>query len=53
MISWYYGDRQRLGELESSVLEESVVDWILERAAVETEETSFDALMNPGQTSRT
>ena len=53
VISWYYGDRQRLGELESSVLEESVVDWILERAAVETEETSFDALMNPGQTSRT
>lgn len=51
VIAWYYGDRSRLAELESSVLEEAVVDWILERAAVEVEQSSFDALMNPGQTS--
>ncbi len=29
VISWYYGDRNRLGEIESGVLEEAVVEWIL------------------------
>ena len=35
MWAWYYGDRGRLGEIESSVLEESVVEWILAHAKVE------------------
>ena len=50
VVAWYYGDRSRLGEIESSILEESVVEWILQRAGVEEETSSFDALMNPGQT---
>ncbi len=50
VISWYYGDRNRLGEIESSVLEEVIVEWILANAAVEDEASSFDAMMNPEQT---
>lgn len=47
VIGWYYGNRERLADVETSVLEEQVVDWILERAAVSEEPTTFDALMKP------
>ena len=50
VIAWYYSDRERLSDVESAVLEEQVVEWILERADVREDPTSFDALMNPGQT---
>ncbi len=51
VINWYYGDRTRLADIETSVLEEQVVEWILERAQVSEEALSFDELLNPGQTS--
>ena len=51
VIGWYYSQRERLSEIESAVLEDQVVDWVLERANVSEEATSFDALLNPGQTS--
>ncbi|MDH3315504.1 MAG: trigger factor [Gammaproteobacteria bacterium] len=51
VINWYYGDRSRLADIETSVLEEQVVEWILERAQVSEEASSFDELLNPGQTS--
>lgn len=50
VISWYYSQRERLSEIESAVLEDQVVEWILERAQVTEEASSFDALLNPGQT---
>ena len=50
VIAWYYSQRERLSEIESAVLEDQVVDWILERASVSEDPTSFDALLNPGQT---
>lgn len=50
VIQWYYGDRSRLAEIESAVLESQVVDWVLARAKVSEERTSFDGLLNPGQT---
>jgi len=53
VIAWIYADRSRLEPIESGVLEDQVVDWVLERAKVENEPTSFDALLNPGQTSST
>jgi trigger factor len=52
VLSWYYGDRSRLSDIESAVLEDQVVEWILERAQVREEPTTFDALLNPGQTPR-
>ena len=52
IVRWYYDNRDRLKGVESAVLEEAVVDWVLERADVTEENTSFDALVNPGQTTR-
>ena len=36
--------------MESLVFEDQVVDWILERAQITDEPTSFDRILNPGQT---
>ena len=51
VISWHYADKQRLAEVESLVMEDEVVDWVIEHAKVTEEHTAFDAIMNPGQTS--
>jgi len=51
VVSWYYGSKERLMEIETSVLEDQVVDWLLDKADVSVEMTTFDDLMNPGQTS--
>ncbi len=51
VVSWYYGSKERLMEIETSVLEDQVVDWLLGKADVSVEITTFDDLMNPGQTS--
>jgi trigger factor len=50
VVRWYYSEPSRLSDVESSVLEDTVVAWILDRADVVTETTSFDELLNPGQT---
>lgn len=50
ILDWYYSDRDRLSGIESLVFEDQVVDWILERARVTDEPTSFDRILNPGQT---
>ncbi len=51
VVSWYYGSKERLMEIETSVLEDQVVDWLLDKADVSIEKITFDDLMNPGQTS--
>ena len=50
VVEWYYSGRDRLSEIESLVVEDQVVEWILERAHVTEEPASFDRIMNPGQT---
>ena len=50
VVNWYYSNFERLQEIESAVLEDQVVEWILERAKVSEEVSTFDAIMNPGQT---
>ncbi|MCB1744376.1 MAG: trigger factor [Gammaproteobacteria bacterium] len=50
VVRWYYGDDSRLSQVESAVLEDQVVDWLTERAQVTDEPSSFDRIMNPGQT---
>lgn len=50
VINWYYGDKNRLSDVETTVLEDQVVEWILERANVREEPSSFDEILNPGQT---
>jgi trigger factor len=44
-IRWYYERPERLREVESLVLEDNVVAWVLERAKVENKPTAFDELM--------
>ena len=53
VLDWYYSDRERLSGIESLVFEDQVVEWILERAQVTDELTSFDRILNPGQTDAT
>ena len=50
VVRWYYSSPERLSDVESTVLEDTVVEWILERAEVSDDPTSFDELLNPGQT---
>ncbi len=49
VVKWYYGDRRRLSEVESLVLEDQVVDWALSHAQVDEKQVSFDEVMNRGQ----
>lgn len=49
VVSWYYQDRQRLQEIESMVMEDQVVEWVLESAQVTDNMKTFDELMNPTQ----
>ena len=50
VLDWYYSDRSRLAGIESFVFEEQVVEWVLEHAKVTDEPSSFDRILNPGQT---
>jgi trigger factor len=52
VLNYYYSDPQRLSYIESTVLEDQVVEWLLERADVSEELLSFDRVLNPGQTSQ-
>ncbi|MFT5173102.1 MAG: trigger factor [Gammaproteobacteria bacterium] len=47
VVRWYMGNKERLSEIETSVLEEQVVEWVLDRAEVVDEQSSFEALMKP------
>jgi len=47
VVKWYYADPRRLGEVESLVFEEQVVDWVLEQAQVEEKPQTFNEIMNP------
>jgi trigger factor len=47
VVRWHYEKPERLREFEAVVLEQNVVDWVLSRAKVSDEATTFEALMNP------
>jgi len=46
MVNWYYSNQQQLQQVESSVIEDQVVDFILESADVTEKNFNFDELMN-------
>lgn len=50
VVRWYYADRSRLANVESLVLEDAVVDWVLSQAEVTDEPTTFEALMKAQRT---
>ncbi|NOQ64719.1 MAG: trigger factor [Methyloprofundus sp.] len=47
VVSWYYGDQERLAEVEQMVLEDAAVDWVLGQADVAEETLSFTEIMEP------
>ncbi|WP_423197284.1 MULTISPECIES: trigger factor [unclassified Cupriavidus] len=52
VMRWYYGDQQRLAEMEAYVLENNVVNFVCEKAKVSDKAVSFEELTaetNPQQ----
>lgn len=47
VVQWYYADKARVADIQTMVLEEEVVNWILERAQVTPDPITFNTLMNP------
>lgn len=47
VIRHYFGDRNRLAEVEAIVVEQNVVDWALGKAQAATRTLDFDELMGP------
>jgi len=45
VVRWYYQSQERLREVESLVLENNVVDWVLSRAKIVDKPVDFDELM--------
>ncbi len=45
VLAWYYGEPNRLATVESLVIEDNVVKWVLERAKVVEVASAFDELM--------
>jgi len=45
IIDHYYGDRNRLAEVQAVVMEQAVVDWVLERAETVENKTTFEEIM--------
>ena len=47
VVSWYYGDKRRLAEIESLEIESQVVKWILGQATVSEKALTFNEVMYP------
>ena len=45
VVRWYFGDRQRLAEVEAVVIENNVTEFVLGQAKVTDKKVSFDELM--------
>jgi trigger factor len=45
VVRWYFGDKQRLAEVEAIVIENNVTDFVLSKAKVVDKAISFDELM--------
>ncbi len=47
VIRAYTANRDLMGQLETSIIEEQVVDWLLERAKIKDKPIAFEELMKP------
>ena len=52
VVQWYRGDKQRMAEVESLVLEEKVVEWATQQANVTEKQSTFKELMNSQQSGK-
>jgi trigger factor len=48
VVRWYFGDRQRLAQVEAVVVENNVSDFVLGQAQVTDKAVAFDELMGQG-----
>ncbi len=48
VVRWYYGDKQRLADVEALALEDNVVKFVMSKAGVVDKSVSFDELMGRG-----
>lgn len=48
-VRYYFSNPQLLRGIETMVMEDMVVDWLVDHAQVTTVESSFEQLMNPGR----
>lgn len=49
VVRWYYSDRSRLSNIESLVVEEMVVDWVIDNVKVNEKNMTFDEVMQARQ----
>ncbi|MFZ2288494.1 MAG: trigger factor [Halopseudomonas yangmingensis] len=49
VVSWYYQNEQQLGEVQSVVLEEQVVDTVLQKAQVTSVQKSYEDAVKPAE----
>jgi len=49
VVKYYYGNKQRMSEIENYALEEEVVDWVLGQVSVQEKDSTFDEIMNPNK----
>ncbi len=46
-VRYYMGNQELLSGVQTLVMEDKVVDWIVEQASIKTISSSFDEVMNP------
>lgn len=49
VVNWYYQNEQQLGEIQSVVLEEQVVDTVLQKAQVTDKKVAYEEAVKPAQ----
>lgn len=49
VVRWYYGDQNRMAEVEAIVIENNVTDFILSKAKIVEKKVEFDELMGQQQ----
>ena len=54
VVQWYYGNQEMLAGVQSAVIEEQVVDWVVEHSGVDIEEvkTTFSTLVDEAKQSQ-
>ena len=46
VVNWYYGNHEQLQQIEMAVLEDQVVDYVVQQAAVETVPSNYQDVMS-------
>lgn len=54
VVQWYYGNQEMLSGIQSAVIEEQVVEWIVEHSGIDVkdEKTTFTALVDEAKQSQ-